>query len=414
MLNAKLFWQMAITIAILIVGVESVFLYFSIDGKRTELLTIRQELNADALRTTGQAFNELHPDILNDEDIEHRAQEYRQNIIQMVIVLTLLVLAGALFVFYVIAMRPIVSLIDVIRRSQAPNLLRFDGRIPGNEIGELIRARERQLDRIAGYETRLENQVDELRREVIQSEKLGMLGELSAGIIHDLNNPVQLLTFHLDDLDHELKSSHSDNVKIMEAVQGSKFATGKIQALIQRMTGFVRKTSQSPGYFNISDTVADAVDLLRSKLNKSGIEVAINVPDELQCYGCEQDVEQLVVNLASNAIDAMETTSCPRLEISARMNHENWLEIIVKDTGIGIPERIQDDIFKSLFTTKPGGKGTGLGLSNVSRIVADHQGKIELYSAPEQGSEFRVSLPGRKFSTLTQSLDYLVAGHTAH
>lgn len=403
MLNMRLFWQMAITIAILILGIESVFLYFSVDAKRAELLEIRQDLDADAIATTNKTFNQLHPGILNDADIERRARAYRSNIIQMTILLTLVVVAGALIIFYLIALKPLRHLIFTIRTSKAPNLLRFKGKIPRNEIGELIMARERQLDLIADYQRKLEGQVDELRREVIQSEKLSMLGELSAGIIHDLNNPLQLIIFNLDDLTEQLESDTPDCRYAMSSVDELKYAAHKIQGLINRMTGFVRKSTHMRTSFDIAEAIADAVALMSSRLQKSGIRPEVTIDERLECHGYRQDIEQTLANLISNGIDAMEDVSNRRLQILARAADDDWIEVVVKDNGQGIEKDAQEDIFTSLYTTKPEGKGTGLGLSNVARIVADHNGKVSVNSQPGKGAEFRIILPGRTIGQTASS-----------
>ncbi|MDZ7685398.1 MAG: hypothetical protein U5O39_10700 [Gammaproteobacteria bacterium] len=282
-LRSRLFWQLALTITVLILSVEAIFLALSVDAKHEELLDIRAELNADAIRDVGQSFEELHPDTLNDADISKRVEAYGYRISFMVLGLTAIVVVGVLVVFHCIAMRPLAQLIDTIRQSRAPDLKRFSGRRPRNEVGELIDAREGQLDLIETYEKQLEAQVSDLRREIIQTEKLGILGELSAGVIHDLKNPLQLLMFHLDELGEGLKDN-PDNDELLEGVSTSIYATHKIQALTERMTSFVRRSSEETQCVRISGPIQGAIDVLGAKLAKARIKPIVDIPEDIDVH----------------------------------------------------------------------------------------------------------------------------------
>jgi signal transduction histidine kinase len=392
-LKSRLFRQIAFTLVVLIVGIEVVFLSFSVDSKMTELSELRQELDADAIRETGKTFNQLHPGILDDADIGKRLDTFVLNITLMSLLLTFLVVSGTLLVMYFIALRPLIDLINAIRSSTTAVPLRYTSRLPANEIGELIEARDTHLDLIVDYESRLQGQVGELRREIIQSEKMGLLGELSAGIIHDLNNPLQLLMFSLDNLESEVARPVPNTRVIRDAMKPLNNATDRIQALVQRMTGFLRKSGEQPAFFDLAESVEHSVELLQSRLYASGIALNVVIGECPALHGLRLDIEQALINLISNAVDALEGTEAPRIDVQVDEVSPGYLRLVVADNGPGIPEQIRPEVCKNFFTTKSENKGTGLGLANVQRIVEGHNGKIKLDSPPGEGARFSIVLP---------------------
>ena len=359
----------------------------------TELSELRQELDADAIRETGKTFNQLHPGILDDADIGKRLDTFVLNITLMSLLLTFLVVSGTLLVMYFIALRPLIDLINAIRSSTTAVPLRYTSRLPANEIGELIEARDTHLDLIVDYESRLQGQVGELRREIIQSEKMGLLGELSAGIIHDLNNPLQLLMFSLDNLESEVARPVPNTRVIRDAMKPLNNATDRIQALVQRMTGFLRKSGEQPAFFDLAESVEHSVELLQSRLYASGIALNVVIGECPALHGLRLDIEQALINLISNAVDALEGTEAPRIDVQVDEVSPGYLRLVVADNGPGIPEQIRPEVCKNFFTTKSENKGTGLGLANVQRIVEGHNGKIKLDSPPGEGARFSIVLP---------------------
>lgn len=392
MIRSRLFWQIAIALSLLIFLVQGGVVYTAVEGKEQELLELRRHLDADALRETGRTFNELHPDVLDDQDIERRLDIYRMELSARTLVLAAAVLLVMLGVLYFVALRPLYGLIAAIRGSSGSEMRRFDGRRPANEIGELIDARDRQLDLIDDYQRRLEDRVDALRDEIRQSEKLRVLGEISAGVVHDLNNPLQIMMISLETLREQARRQSFHDPGLTEALDAGDRATRSIRVLVTRLMRFLRGSPDRAEEFRLRDVVEEALGLLEARLARRGVQLVIRVSPELRMRGYPLQLEQALLNLLGNAADALEGVAESRVEVSARID-AGWVRLEVSDNGPGIPEEIRDQIFESFFTTKPAGSGTGLGLVNVRRMVEQHGGQLVLESEAGRGSTFLMWLP---------------------
>jgi signal transduction histidine kinase len=231
--------------------------------------------------------------------------------------------------------------------------------------------------------------IEELRsaqKQLLQSEKLATIGQMAAGIAHELNTPLTYIMGNLELLESQLASpTHKEML--------SSIAVGaeRITSLAQRLLAFSRPAQEEPAEIAINDVVERSLELCHYQILKGGVHLRKELSASLpRVQGVANQLETALINLVVNAVHAMEGGGTLQIATASRNGH---VEIAVADTGQGIPAEIQATIFEPFFTTKPEGKGTGLGLSTVLMIVERHKGRIEFTSAPGAGTTFRISLP---------------------
>ncbi len=261
--------------------------------------------------------------------------------------------------------------------------------------------------------------------QLIQSEKMSALGQLVAGIAHEINNPVNFIygnLTHASDYIHNLLDLCKSYERIypypapevleqMEEIDyqyiltdlplmlsSIKLGAERIREIVLSLRSFSRLDEADMKEVNIHEGLDSTLLILKSRLKtKSNGEITViknygNLP-EVECYPGQ--LNQVFMNLISNAIDALETDSItnPTIEISTYLKDEKRVIITISDNGVGIPQAIQSNIFNPFFTTKPVGKGTGLGLSiSYQIIVYKHEGILEFSSVPER-TEFYIEIP---------------------
>lgn len=246
-----------------------------------------------------------------------------------------------------------------------------------------------------------EAEKDRLAAQLRQAQKMEALGRLAGGIAHDFNN---LLTGILGNAELLLLDLESTSPLRSEA-EGVRHAAQRAAELTAQLLSFSRKRPLEPQPLDLSHSVVSVQKLLRRVLGEN-IEVVVSMHNGLApVFGDPAQLEQILVNLSINAMDAMPQGG--RLEISlgnlgiGPQGHAdfpeapagNYVALSVSDTGTGIPQELVREIFEPFFTTKPRGKGTGLGLSMVLGAVQQHNGYISVHSTPGLGSTFRIILP---------------------
>jgi signal transduction histidine kinase len=231
--------------------------------------------------------------------------------------------------------------------------------------------------------------IEELRtaqQQLLQSEKLATIGQMAAGIAHELNTP---LTYIMGNL--ELLESLADSPAEKEMLSSIAVGAERITGLAQRLLAFSRPAEEEPVALAVNDVIERSLELCHYQILKGGVQLRKELSAALPpVRGVANQLETALINLVVNAVHAMEGGGTLQLTTAAR---DGQVEIAVADSGQGIPVEIQPTIFEPFFTTKPEGKGTGLGLSTVLMIVERHKGRIEFTSAPGRGTTFRISLP---------------------
>ncbi len=231
-----------------------------------------------------------------------------------------------------------------------------------------------------------------MERQFALNEKSALLETLVGGIAHELNNKLGPVLGFADLLGMKLERMDDSEtlVRYCRIIADSAQESGKI---IQQLKQLSRPVTLERSQVDLSTLVADVCALIRFRLQATGTELSMDLPDA--CPGIWVDpiqIKQVLLNLMLNAIDAMEDAAVKRLLIRARVSRKTFA-IAIQDTGQGIPPDQLTRIFDPYFTTKAPDRGTGLGLSVCLGIVKQHQGEIQLESTLGVGSTFCVSLP---------------------
>jgi len=298
------------------------------------------------------------------------------------------------------------------------------------EIENINEELKQQKEELQTTNEILENQKEELQKtlerlkfaqsQLVQSEKMASLGQLVAGIAHEINNPVTFISAGVESLNTNLEEVRqvldiyhritprnvAEKIKEIEDLKGKidynealreignlidsiKHGTERTSEIVRGLRTFSRLDEDVLKVANIHEGLDSTLILLRNKY-KQRIEIEKhygNIP-EIECYPGQ--LNQVFMNILSNAIDAIDDKGT--ITISTVKSNDK-VQVSIKDTGRGIPENIRTRIFEPFFTTKEVGHGTGLGLSISHGIIEKHKGKIKVISEVEKGSEFVISLP---------------------
>jgi signal transduction histidine kinase len=268
--------------------------------------------------------------------------------------------------------------------------------------------------------------------QLIQTEKMSSLGQLVAGIAHEINNPVNFIYGNLTYAGHytsdlfklitvyqnaypELKPSVQEildeidfdflKVDFPNVISSMKMGASRIQEIVLSLRNFSRMDESEYKYVNIHDGIDNTLLILQHRLKATSDRPLITLTKqytELPLVECAAGLlNQVFMNLLSNSIDAMESACAqkliqqPEIQICTAIE-SNGVSISIIDNGIGIPEQVRHRLFDPFFTTKPIGKGTGLGLSISYQIIVEkHQGTLECHSTIGQGTEFRIWIPAQ-------------------
>jgi signal transduction histidine kinase len=222
-----------------------------------------------------------------------------------------------------------------------------------------------------------------------QAEKLSALGRLAAGIAHEINNPLGSILGFAQAAAARLKPSDA----LMPALQGIEEEALRCRTLVQNLLSFSRQSPAGVDEFDLARAIEDTVSMIESQARVQGVAISREMKDGLLAAGDRGQIQQVVMNLCTNAIDAMPQGGRLVLRTGALSGGRVFFEM--QDGGTGIPENIRSKIFDPFFTTKEVGKGTGLGLSLVHEIVVRHGGAIEASFPSSGGSIFRVTLADR-------------------
>jgi PAS domain S-box-containing protein len=237
----------------------------------------------------------------------------------------------------------------------------------------------------------LSEKLSATQAELIQAVKIRALGDLVTGVAHEINNPLMASDTFL----HLLEEGVNDNPELKKRVLLIKECNRRIQDIVQKLREFSRQAKVEFTDMDVNDAVQAVMAITRQQLLNQGLEVELPLSEGLpRVLGDKNQIEQVLLNLISNARDAMESKEEKALTIQTRLNQKGkQVEISVRDTGIGMTDEQIEKIFNPFFTTKDSDKGIGLGLSICYRIIEAHQGKIEVKSTLDKGTEFLVGLP---------------------
>ncbi|OUL22790.1 PAS domain-containing sensor histidine kinase [Nostoc sp. RF31YmG] len=276
-------------------------------------------------------------------------------------------------------------------------------------------------------EAQLKEEAKQLASQLVQSEKMSSLGQLVAGVAHEINNPVNFIHGNLTPANEYIQDllrllqlyqqHYPDPVpEIQEEAEAidlnflmtdlpnlltsMKVGAKRITEIVLSLRNFSRLDEAEMKAVNIHQGIDSTLMILehRLKATTNSPEIAVikeygNLP-LIECYAGQ--LNQVLMNILVNAIDALEEAKInhPQIHIATKVTETKHLIIGITDNGIGIPENLQQRLFEPFFTTKPIGKGTGLGLSISYQIITEkHRGKIKCFSTPGNGTEFVIEIP---------------------
>jgi PAS domain S-box-containing protein len=230
-------------------------------------------------------------------------------------------------------------------------------------------------------------ELEDTHLQLFQAEKMASLGNLAAGVAHEINNPLSGVLIHAQMLSEKLDPDHEwqEDLKLIAD------QTLRVKEILKNLLEFSRPPGQAMSSLSMTANIEQAVKIVANQAAFHDIEIIRDFqPDLPRIIGDGGQLNQVFINLLVNAADAIDGPG--RIEISAR--HGNGrISIEVSDTGVGIPPEHLPQLFEPFFTTKPAGKGTGLGLSTSYGIIQRHGGDISVESRPNQGTTFRITLP---------------------
>jgi two-component system, NtrC family, sensor kinase len=268
----------------------------------------------------------------------------------------------------------------------------------------------------------------QMRARVVQSEQLASLGMLSAGVAHEINNPLAYIATNLAVLERDsrfllnllalyeksgdsLASTHPElqgqigrlsaefdlsyvRENMGKIVQRTRQGVKRVADIVQNLRGFARLDRAEVNESDVNEAISAALEMLRGRLDRYGITVEEHKGELPLVAGSPAQLNQVFLNLLVNAVQAIETTQRGDGRITITTDEKSG-EILVeiRDNGCGIPEAHLPRIFTPFFTTKGVGDGTGLGLSITLGIVQDHGGRLQVESVAGEGTCFRVILP---------------------
>lgn len=244
-----------------------------------------------------------------------------------------------------------------------------------------------QVELVVG---RLNQANDELRRarsEVLRSERLAAVGELAAGVAHELRNPLTSVKLLLQ---HTAQRSHAETLTDAK-LQLILDEIARMESTIQSLLDFSRPPRLNRQRHDVRESLRRAMNLVVGRCLQQHVTVSAELGDQPLIVNADpEQLHQVFVNLLLNGLEAMPQGG--QLSLQAGPHHSNQsIEVCVRDTGCGIPDEILKRLFEPFATSKD--RGTGLGLAVSRRIVIDHQGTIEATNGPNGGAVFRVTLP---------------------
>lgn len=227
---------------------------------------------------------------------------------------------------------------------------------------------------------------DQLRR----AEKLSALGQLIAGVAHELNNPLAVVIGYSQIL---AEKSGLDKETVVD-IQRIHHESERASRIVRDLLSFARPSEPLKKAVNINRLVASVLETQEANIQAAGIQQEQQLASDLSTTMADPgQIEQVVVNLIGNAIQVLNGRPKPRVLTVRTEETGNYIRIIVADNGPGIPREILGQIFDPFFTTKPLGKGTGLGLTISNTIIQEHRGRIQVENQPAGGAKFTVELP---------------------
>src|SRR5438876_1804031 len=278
------------------------------------------------------------------------------------------------------------ALLHILKDSHESNLRLGDSRKAMIHIMGDLRETTQEMER-------REQELRDKQEQLVQAGKLATLGELTTGVAHELNNPLNNIGLYLGNIIDRVHLGELDTDRVLGDLEKAMDQVRKATEIISHLRTFGRAAPITVEAVDVDEVIERALSLMHEQLRLRAIEVELDLcPDELIVLGNPIQLEQIFINLLTNTRDALEDAPHRLIRIASSLEGET-INIVFADSGPGIPPDIATRIFDPFFTTKEVGAGTGLGLSITYSIVKEHGGEISLDESPDEGATFEVLLP---------------------
>ena len=228
--------------------------------------------------------------------------------------------------------------------------------------------------------------------QLLQTAKLATLGEMSTGMAHELNQPLNIIKLALSNLSNSVAKGRATEASIMERLSRMDSAVDRAATIIDHMRAFGRVAAEDFAPFNILSSIRSATDLVREPMTAKGVILEDQVETPVWVVGNAIQFEQVLINMINNARDAILTTASSGVITLRQSIDQEHVTVMIEDTGGGIPLDVLPHVFEPFYTTKPVGKGTGLGGSISYGIIQDMQGSIWAENT-QKGAQISIRLP---------------------
>jgi signal transduction histidine kinase len=268
-----------------------------------------------------------------------------------------------------------------------------------DEMAELGEALNDMTARFRSIRDDLDRQVRERTKQVVRSEQLASVGFLAAGVAHEINNPLASIALCAESLEGRVDEALAAGAnaapeqqriihQYLRMIQNEAF---RCKGITERLLDFSRLGDVRPQPTNLGELVQGVIDMLGHVGQYHGKHLVFEPSPPVIAMVNPQEMKQVVLNLLTNGLDSLDEHGTVRVEVSTDGKRAM---LAITDDGCGMTDEVRQHLFEPFFTRRRTGQGSGLGLSITYRIVADHGGQIDVYSAgPGQGSQFRVTLP---------------------
>jgi C4-dicarboxylate-specific signal transduction histidine kinase len=278
------------------------------------------------------------------------------------------------------------ALLHILKDSHESNLRLGDSRKAMIHIMGDLRETTQEMER-------REQELRDKQEQLVQAGKLATLGELTTGVAHELNNPLNNIGLFVGNVIDQLRLGEGELEQLVADLDKAMEQVRKATSIISHLRTFGRVAPVEVTPVDVDDVIERSLLLMHEQLRLRGIEIELDLcPDEMTVVGNPIQLEQVFINLLTNARDALENSRRKVIRISSSRDDER-IRVAFADTGPGIAPDVRQRIFDPFFTTKEVGAGTGLGLSITYSILKEYGGEISVESRPGRGAKFLVELP---------------------
>ena len=369
-----------------------------------------------------QAACHAHPSSMNvlgvldvSLDLDPVDREVEDMQVRLIMVTAISIVMMSLFIVFFTRYFVGIPIRRLMEGTRAVSAMQLDQPITvgvGGELGQLaqsfdlMRERLRQaLGEINQFTQRLETKVAErtaqlkvAHQKLLQTDRLASLGQLSASVAHEINNPLSGV-LNLSMLMQRIVKD--DGIPPTRVEEFRKYLaqvvneTSRVGRIVSDLLAFSRRSKPQSVKVDLNSIVKTTLSLISHKLKLGNVTATLNLQDDLPLVRCDgSQMQQVVINLVMNGAEANQSKKSGEVFVSTRLlKEDNSVELVVRDTGDGIPPENLSKIFDPFFTTKGEGKGVGLGLAVVYGIIDAHGGEINVQSTVGEGTTFTVTLP---------------------